>query len=253
MILIVFIIFRNRMWLSKEQEKQIKIRYKTNNRLKSLFFQIARISLKPDIFEALIKKWYDWFWIDYSVKKIVYTKTWEDWSPIYTNMYIWFFDMTCIWDQTYEQKQRELQDFYYQIIYWILEKKCIEKSLNVKWVLYEEFMWYTFNEWILNFSKRITWMIFQKMFQYYSKIAQIFDDSFEVKWSKYVLKEWSDFFQNDKKLKMFQEIKYSQAEKEYISWINKSIKEEFKEKMILEYKEYFDKVQEKLQNLILET
>jgi hypothetical protein len=42
--------------LTKEQERQIKMKIKNNRRLKSLFFQIARISLKPDIFEALIRK-----------------------------------------------------------------------------------------------------------------------------------------------------------------------------------------------------
>ena len=104
--------------LTKEQEKQIKNRIRTNNRLKTLFFQIARISIKPDIFEALIKKWYEKFWIEYSVKKILYKKTDEDWNEIFTNMYIWYFDMKSIWELTYQYEQEQLQSYYYSIIYW---------------------------------------------------------------------------------------------------------------------------------------
>lgn len=236
--------------LTKEQEKQIKNRIRTNNRLKTLFFQIARISIKPDIFEALIKKWYEKFWIEYSVKKILYKKTDEDWNEIFTNMYIWYFDMKSIWELTYQYEQEQLQSYYYSIIYWILEKKCIEKSLNVKWVLYDEFMWYTFKDWIDNFSKRITWLVFQKMFRQYSLIVKTFDESFEKRWSIYYLREWSDFFKNDKKLKLFVEYKYSQAERDYITWLNKSIKEDFKESLVMEYKERFDKIQWNLEQLL---
>lgn len=236
--------------LTKEQEKQIKNRIRTNNRLKTLFFQIARISIKPDIFEALIKKWYEKFWIEYSVKKILYKKTDEDWNEIFTNMYIWYFDMKSIWELTYQYEQEQLQLYYYSIIYWILEKKCIEKSLNVKWVLYDEFMWYTFKDWIDNFSKRITWLVFQKMFRQYSLIVKTFDESFEKRWSIYYLREWSDFFKNDKKLKLFVEYKYSQAERDYITWLNKSIKEDFKESLVMEYKERFDKIQWNLEQLL---
>lgn len=237
--------------LTKEQEKQIKNKIKTNSRLRSLFFQIARYSLKPDIFEALIKKWYDWFWIEYSVRKILYKKIDEEWNEIFSNMFIWYFDMKSIWDVTYEFEQQQLQKFYYDIIVWLLERKCVEKSLNVQWTLNEEFMWYTFKEWIENFSKRITQLIFQKMFTQYSLIVKIFNDSFEKRWNNiYYLKEWSDFFKNDKKLKLFVEIKYSQAEKEYITWLNKSIKEDFKESLIMEYKDRFDKIQDNLNQLI---
>ncbi len=238
--------------LTKEQERQIKMKIKNNRRLKSLFFQIARISLKPDIFEALIRKWYNEFWIDYSVKKILYKEeNAEQWME-YRNMYIWYFDMTCIWDKNYDFKKEECQDYYYSIIYWVLDKKCTEKALNVKAILRDEFFGYSFDYWIRNFSKKIVWILFEKMFIYYSNIVKIFNDSFEKKsWNLYIVREWADFFENDFKLKLFQELKYSQAEKYYISSLNKAIKEDFKEEILNEYNKYFDQVQSNLENLIL--
>jgi hypothetical protein len=90
------------------------------------------------------------------------------------------------------------------------------------------------------------------MFIYYSNIVKIFNDSFEKKsWNLYIVREWADFFENDFKLKLFQELKYSQAEKYYISSLNKAIKEDFKEEILNEYNKYFDQVQSNLENLIL--
>jgi hypothetical protein len=56
----------------KKLREELKVKLKNNRRLKTLFFNIVKISVKPDIFDSILDQIYEFFKIDYRVEKLFY-------------------------------------------------------------------------------------------------------------------------------------------------------------------------------------
>ena len=56
----------------KKLREELKVKLKNNRRLRTLFFNIVKISVKPDIFDTILDQIYEFFKIDYRVEKLFY-------------------------------------------------------------------------------------------------------------------------------------------------------------------------------------
>lgn len=56
----------------KKLREELKVKLKNNRRLRTLFFNIVKISVKPDIFDSILDQIYEFFKIDYRVEKLFY-------------------------------------------------------------------------------------------------------------------------------------------------------------------------------------
>ena len=230
----------------KKLREELKVKLKNNRRLRTLFFNIVKISVKPDIFDTILDQIYEFFKIDYRVEKLFY----DNWTGMFRKTYIGYFYLSV--PQNFNIQKKNLQNFFYSILEWILKEQCIKNNSNYNQVLNSLMFNQSLKLWLEDFSRRIIDRVCNYMQFYHANLNEIYNDSFIKRENILMVNPNSDYLVNDQKNKLFQEMKISQAEKYYTSLLKQQIKLETREVLIDEYQKAFDTENERIEQKIEE-
>lgn len=217
----------------------LKDRKKTNNRLKTLFLTMSRVALKPVIFNGIIAKAFDMFWIEYIVEKL-YIENWV-WTWSFRKQYIGYFIIKNPSEQAFTENRNKMHKSIVSVLEWIIKEKCTEKNINYMNTLNSKMYNASFSWWLSHFADQIMEQLVKYITIFHSNINTYYLNHFEKRNWFLVLKPQSDFLRNENINKLFREFKYSAAENYYTSELLKAIKEEYKENLIAEYEKHFEK------------
>jgi len=207
--------------MDPKAKKELFRRIKIWKSLSKILFKLFSLLKRKDLLIKIINFTYETLDIQYIIKTIEFKSNNSEWG--YQKMIIWYFEVQSIKNWTYNIKSVAIEKYIDELIVQNFIQYCQVNNINYEKYFAAELYWKTLKWWINSFSSNVWQMVTFYINKYYLNILTEFNNSFEKDWSRYMLID-EKFLQDQRRLKLFREIKYSIAQKYFTDWLERVLK-----------------------------